>query len=86
MKLVDIQGNTKHFQKNLVKSIEDLLKLAKEGKIETAFIGTLQTDGEIKTCQFSVLADEETGMLKRLGLIEILKQDLVNDFNERNDG
>lgn len=81
MKLVKIEANTEALKKTILNGLKEVAKDIKDGNVETFFAVYMQNDGTVKTCQYSSLADRDAGILKRLGLLEIAKTYMIEDFN-----
>lgn len=81
MKLVDVNSRTEAFKKNLVESLKEASKAAKNGQIETYVACYLTRDGTVNVCKYSETAKKDMLLLKCLGLTELLKGYLAENFN-----
>ncbi len=81
MKVVKIEANTEAFKKELLKSLQQLSKEIKAGRVGTFYSIWMDEAGTVKTCKYTSLANRDAGILKQLGLLELAKNYLVEDFN-----
>lgn len=80
MKIVPIDANTDSLRQNLIESLETLLEKARNNQVETIQMGLLLNDGTLNTLSYSTLADSRSVTLKQIGMLEVLKNDLMEKY------
>jgi hypothetical protein len=81
MKLVKIDSNTNVIKQELIDYLLEAIEDLKIGKIDEFIMGRVDSKGTVTTHQFGASADFRASLLKRIGLLEVIKLDLMDDYN-----